>query len=69
MAMIRLILFFFLVAAVALALASVMVMLRSGAAAIGGEGPVTMTKPVQRVTFVLLMVLMLGVVTGWLGAV
>jgi len=69
MVMIRLILFFFLVAAVALALASVMVMLRSGAAVVSREGPVAMTKPVQRVTFVLLLVLMLGVVTGWLGAV
>lgn len=66
--MIRLILFFFLVAAIALAFASAILMLRSGAAAFGQGGPEMMSKPVRNVTFVLLILLMLGVVSGLLGA-
>lgn len=66
----RLILFVFLVVALALAISSVTLMLRSfGASAQAATTGDKLPSSIQTVAYVLLIALMLGVVTGWLGAV
>jgi hypothetical protein len=69
--MFRLALFFFLLASVALAIASVMAMLRSmfiGPDPTQTERPNdTMPKTFRTVSYILLLLLMFGVSTGWLG--
>lgn len=66
----RLILFVFLVAALALAIGSVTTMLRSfGATAQAVTTGNKLPSTIRTISYVLLVALMLGVVTGWLGAV
>jgi hypothetical protein len=67
--MARLILFFLLVAVVVLAVASVMVLWRTaaGVAAPGDEDRMPAT--FRMIAYLLLLALMVGVTTGWLGSV
>jgi hypothetical protein len=68
--MTRLILFVLLVAAVALALASVITAMRSFGSLVSGVKGVSTTMPdtFRTIAYVLLIILMFGVATGWLGA-
>ena len=66
--MLRLILFVFLLSGLVLALASVMVALRSAAPADRSQTQDTMPKPFRLISYTLLMLLMLGVTSGILGA-
>ncbi len=66
----RLILFVFLIVALALAISAVTLMLRSfGAATQAATTGDKLPSSIRTVAYVLLIALMLGVVTGWLGAV
>ena len=65
--MMRLILFLFLLSGTVLAFAGAMAMLRGLSDAPFQRGQ-TMPRPFQLIAFVLLILLMLGVSTGWLGA-
>jgi cell division protein FtsX len=65
--MFRLVLFVLLVAAIALALTSVMLALRSYALP-AAKPEDTMPTTFRNIAYVLLILLMFGVVTGWLGA-
>jgi|GEM_PF-738934 cell division protein FtsX len=66
--MTRLILFLFLIAAVAIALSSLATLTR----AVGDLPPVAKGAPMptvlKSVSFILLMILMLGITIGWIGA-
>ena len=66
--MTRLILFLFLIAAVAIALSSLATLTR----AVGDLPPVAEGAPMptvlKSVSFILLMILMLGITIGWIGA-
>ncbi len=66
--MMRLILFVFLLAGVALAFASVMMALRAVAPANDTRKGDTMPKTFSTIAYVLLILLMFGIATGWLGA-
>ncbi len=66
--MARLILLVLLVAATAMAVAAVSVALRSLSADHKGAVGDTMPKTFSTIAYVLLIVLMFGVATGWLGA-
>ncbi|RYG93254.1 hypothetical protein EU803_03885 [Loktanella sp. IMCC34160] len=71
----RIILFFVLVAVVGLALITVIILLRvlaTSAAEVSRAGrgvDVPMGKTFSTIAYLLLLALMFGVVTGWLGAV
>jgi hypothetical protein len=66
--MTRLILFLFLIAAVAIALSSLATLTRS----VGDLPPIAKGAPMptvlRSVSFILLMILMLGITIGWIGA-
>ncbi len=65
----RLILFVFLIVALALAVSAVTLMLRSfGATSQAATQGDKLPSSIRTVAYILLLVLMFGVVTGWLGA-
>lgn len=66
--MLRLILFFALIAMIAVAFASIMLALRAISPQHGDKSGDTMPKTLQTISYVLLIVLMFGVITGWMGA-
>jgi cell division protein FtsX len=69
--MVRLIIILLLIAALALAAASVITLLRSVVQPVAAPGPERgdpMPDTIRNVAFGLLLVLLLGVATGWLGA-
>ncbi len=68
--MARLILFFLLVAAVAIALASVMMAMRSAGQVVSATTKELTSMPdaFRNVAYILLVILMVGVCAGWLGA-
>lgn len=66
--LLRLILFLFLLSAAALAFASVMVALRSTATLAHETVGDSMPKALKTLAYGALLILMFGVVTGWLGA-
>lgn len=66
--MARLILLVALVVALVLALSSIMVALRAVSAQTGvSQGNMTMPKTFQTIAYVLLLVLMMGIASGWIG--
>lgn len=67
--MARLILFVLLIAGVALAFASVMLALRAVGPRAEPQRGDTMPDTFRTIAYVLLVLLMFGVVSGWLGAV
>ena len=66
--MMRLIIFAIVLLGLALAVSSVITVLRSFAPERAGPKGDTMPKTFSTIAYVLLIVLMFGVVTGWLGA-
>jgi len=67
--MVRLILIVAFVAAVAIAIAAVLGTVLAVAQTSAGKGPDDMPVKFRRITYALLVVLLFGVTTGWLGGV
>lgn len=66
--MIRLILFAFLLACIAVGVAAILIAVRSFGATSNPSERDTMPKTFQRAAYVMLIVLLFGVTSGWLGS-